>query len=107
MKKKKWNVIALLMSGLFISRLFAVELPATGGEAASSQVQKSGSLNVRNFGAKGDGITDDSDAIQRTLLQAGTPEYSKIMSKLTNNQGTILCPDCLEKRLSQLHIINN
>ena len=39
--------------------------------------QKSGPLNVRDFGAKGDGITDDGDAIQRCLLKAAASDYPR------------------------------
>jgi len=63
------------MLGLFSFRCFAVEFQLD--DAKRRESQQSGYLNVRDFGAKGDGITDDSDAIQRALLQAGTPDYSK------------------------------
>lgn len=31
----------------------------------------------------------------RPSIKKQIPEYSKTMSKLTNNQGIILCPDCI------------
>ena len=39
-----------------------------------------GPLNVRTFGAKGDGVTDDSKAIQRTIDQA--PQVSSLGSSI-------------------------
>ena len=66
-------------------------MPATHGNARENVGRQPGSeqagdrpapvsrkhvpLNVRDFGAKGDGVTDDTDAIQRCLLQAVSADY--------------------------------
>jgi len=34
----------------------------------------------------------------RPSIKKQIPEYSETMSYLTNNQGIILCPDCIIKR---------
>mgnify|MGYP006899668626 CR=1 FL=1 len=34
-------------------------------------------------------------------LRSTLPEYNETMSKLSNNEGVILCPDCVVKRLTQ------
>ena len=48
------------------------------------------------------------ESVWHPSIKKQIPEYSKTMSNLTNNRGVILCTDCLEKRLSQLHkVINN
>ena len=35
----------------------------------------------------------------QSSLRSIIPEYSSTMKTLTNNQGLILCPDCLIKKL--------
>ena len=35
----------------------------------------------------------------QSSIRSTIPEYSTTMSKLTDNQGLILCPDCLQKTL--------
>lgn len=36
----------------------------------------------------------------QSSIRSTIPEYSETMDKLTDNQGLILCPKCLVKRLS-------
>ena len=35
-----------------------------------------------------------------TSIKKQIPEYSQTMSKLTNNQGVIMCPDCLINKMT-------
>ncbi len=56
-----------------------VTAPASARSAAPSASDPA--LNVKNFGAQGDGVTDDTDAIQRCLLKAAGPEYPKSFYK--------------------------
>lgn len=35
----------------------------------------------------------------QSSLRSTVPEYSSTMSKLTNNQGLILCPECIISKL--------
>lgn len=35
----------------------------------------------------------------QSSIRSTIPEYSSTMSKLTDNRGLILCPDCVIKRL--------
>lgn len=37
----------------------------------STQASDTGIINIRNFGAVGDGITDDTDAIRRAIMESG------------------------------------
>ena len=39
--------------------------------------ERTGSLNVKDFGAKGDGKTDDTESVQRCLLEAGSSKYPR------------------------------
>ncbi|MBN8216285.1 MAG: hypothetical protein J0L75_06560 [Spirochaetes bacterium] len=66
------------------SRDIASHFILEGGKAAlgmgkpvapAPAVRRSGPLSVKDFGAKGDGKTDDTDAIQRCLLEAGSARY--------------------------------
>lgn len=60
----------------------SVFIPPGGGGAAISGIQ--GCLDVRNFGAKGDGVTDDTAAIQAALNQA----YQNTLSNTVAAGGT-------------------
>ena len=41
------------------------------------------------------------ELVWRKSIKKQIPEYSKVMSKLTNNSGTILCPDCLVQHITK------
>ena len=64
-------------TGLRLARDAGKVAPASLPAASSRRT--AGSLNVRDFGAKGDGISDDSDAIQRALLAAGGSDATRFM----------------------------
>ena len=53
----------------------ATVTPGKEDRQAALAAKQTGSLNVRDFGATGDGITDDTDAIQRSLIQAASRDY--------------------------------
>lgn len=38
----------------------------------------------------------------RPSIKYGIAEYGETMHKLTNNEGVILCPDCLTKKLTDV-----
>ena len=67
------------ISALVVLAVLVAREPAAGEGASPgvSSERAAYSLNVRNFGAKGDGVSDDSNAIQRALLAAGSPEGSR------------------------------
>lgn len=56
-------LVAMLLGGSTFCTVFATVIPGTSGAAAS--------LNVDDFGARGDGLTDDTDAINAALAKAG------------------------------------
>lgn len=68
----KTNSLLILLAIASLGAQLRAEPPA------AAAFQKFGPLNVRDFGAKGDGETDDTDAIQRCLLQAASPDYPKL-----------------------------
>ena len=42
------------------------------------------------------------ESVWRLSIKNQIPEYSETMAKLTKNQGTILCPDCISDLMSNL-----
>jgi hypothetical protein len=44
------------------------------------------------------------ESVWRTSIKKTIPEYSKTMAELTNNQGIILCPDCLVEKITGLSL---
>jgi len=72
------QLLAPLVALLFAFPLFGAN-PLTSPAGPSSRTltvpNKTGTLNVRDFGAMGDGLTDDTEAIQKCLLQAASPGY--------------------------------
>ena len=42
------------------------------------------------------------ESVWQSSIKYEIGEYSKTMTELTNNQGIILCPDCLVKCLTDL-----
>jgi polygalacturonase len=71
----------LLVSRQTAVVLILITLKITGASAQTSAIDRGSKIfDVRKFGAKGDGITDDSDAIERAARQASA------------SGGVILCP---------------
>lgn len=64
---------------------------ANGGDAANVQVDSVQVANVREFGAMGDGVTDDTDAIQKAVDSArGRVVFPKGVYRLTRPVEAVL-----------------
>lgn len=42
------------------------------------------------------------ESVWRPSIKKEIADYSKTMAKLTDNQGVILCPDCIDKKITDL-----
>jgi hypothetical protein len=83
-----------LSAGSLLTASSVLPLAVNAGEVHDEK-QYSGMLNVRDFGAKGDGVTDDTVAIQKALDQAAKtngsvfiPEGNYLCSELKVREGT-------------------
>jgi hypothetical protein len=56
----------------------AESVSAPDAKTRAAPPVQTGSLNVKDFGALGDGKHDDTDAVQRCLLEAGSSKYPVI-----------------------------
>ena len=73
------RIASRIRAALVLAAVWGVMPPAAQQLSAASAERPPCSLNVRDFGAKGDGISDDSDAIQRALLAAGGSDATRFM----------------------------
>jgi hypothetical protein len=72
---------------------------AAGGDRNVVFPKDAGIVNVREYGAKGDGVTDDTAAIRRALDSKATGKYNHVTVYLPN--GTYLVSDTLQWRLQK------
>ena len=109
------RLLFALFTGTFVAaQLLAEPAPAPAEKPAPPPVtQKYGPLNVRDFGAKGDGVTDDTDAIQRCLLKAAAPDYPILTApEVFFPKGTylisrtLLAPCCGRKTAGYYNLLN-
>lgn len=90
---KKWLIISVaaillaLLGYLFFHDEGSQRASPVNGESSSKKFNEPNRINVKDYGAKGDGVTDDSDAIKKALedgafvyFPAGTYKVSETFS---------------------------